>query len=717
MKSYAYLFFLCLLIGPLSSFGQIIAPKPPADQIRNTFAPTPGYSVGEAVFVNPMADKDAINWNIKISHKGGLDHAIDLDNELAVLKAEKTASKIAAEELNGGPTNEEERSVVGVEPIVLTTFEDVMDTGTPPDNDMAISDNGYIVSVVNSSISYFNDDGTVILSDFPFSNLVSGLGVSSFLFDPKVIYDPVADRFILVLLAGSTPNSSTVVVGFSVSENPSDGWNLYTFNGAAFAGNWFDFPNIGVSAHDVVITGNLFSANDQFQQSLVMQIDKSDGYAGVDPDWEFFNNVSNGAGGNAFTIVPAAHGFDDEYGPGIFMVSNNSFAGNQIYFYEITDSVNANQNINVFVINTPFYDAPGNALQFNSNATIGTGGCRIRNAYYANGKVVFGFSYDGSGGYSAVRVHRLDVSSLSIQTANHSISQNDISYPTVIPFGLDSLTEDVMVGYLQTNSSIYPQIGAISLGDDNIFGPPIVVKVGESAITSLGSNDTQRWGDYSGGGRRHNATYRSAWFVGCYGQSGDYGNWIVELSDTPNGLPPVGDFEGAPRVGEIPHDVIFNALAFNGVENYEWTFEGGDPATSTEANPFVNYGTPGKFDVGLIVSNAFGSDTIFKEEYINARLLPISDYEADVTQGPAPLTVNFTNLSSFGETWTWAFQGGNPSLVAEENPPPVVYNEPGVYATNLTVENISGTDFDIRQGYIVVEARQSKRRKQCFFFQ
>ncbi len=707
MKSYAYLFLLCLLIGPLTLFGQIVAPKPPVDQIRSTVVPTPGYSIGEATFVNPMADKDAINWNIKISHKGGLDHAIDMEDELVVLKAEKTASKIAAEELNGGPTNEEERSVVGVEPIVLATFEDVTDTGTPPDNDMAISDNGFIVSVVNSSMSYLNDDGTVILSDYPFSNLVSGLNVSSFLFDPKVIYDPVADRFILVVLAGSTPNSSTVVVGFSVSENPSDGWNLYTFNGAAFAGNWFDFPNVGISAHDLVITGNLFNANDNFQQSLVIQIDKSDGYAGVDLDWEFFNNVTNGLGNDAFTIVPAPHGFDDEYGPGMFMVSNNSFAGSQIYLYEITDSVNANQNINVFTISTPYYEIAGNGLQLNSDATIGTGDCRVKNAYYANGKVVFCFHYDGFGGYSAIRVHRLDVSSLSIQTANHNVPLNDIGYPTVIPFGLDSLNEDVMIGYLQTSSSIYPQICAISLGEDNIFGPPIVVKNGESPITSLGATNTQRWGDYSGGGRRHNATYRSAWFVGCYGQSSDYGNWIVELSDAPNGLPPLGDFEGSPRVGEVPVDVIFNDLSFNGVEDYEWTFEGGSPATSTESNPLVTYADPGKYDVTLIVSNAFGSDTIFKEEYISARLLPLSDYEADVTLGEAPLTVNFTNLASNGETFIWAFPGGNPSTFTGETPPPVVYAEPGAYNTNLTVENSFGTDFDVRLEYIVVEESTS----------
>ncbi len=47
-----------------------------------------------------------------------------------------------------------------------------------------------------------------------------------------------------------------------------------------------------------------------------------------------------------------------------------------------------------------------------------------------------------------------------------------------------------------------------------------------------------------------------------------------------------------------------------------WTFEGGNPSTSTEANPVVTYSDEGTFDVTLIVTNPIGSNTIVLEDFI-----------------------------------------------------------------------------------------------------
>ncbi|MCB9186611.1 MAG: PKD domain-containing protein [Flavobacteriales bacterium] len=57
--------------------------------------------------------------------------------------------------------------------------------------------------------------------------------------------------------------------------------------------------------------------------------------------------------------------------------------------------------------------------------------------------------------------------------------------------------------------------------------------------------------------------------------------------------------------------VDFEETAYNGdVDDYLWTFEGGDPGTSTNANPNnITYNTPGVYDVSLQVSNAIGSDS------------------------------------------------------------------------------------------------------------
>lgn len=62
--------------------------------------------------------------------------------------------------------------------------------------------------------------------------------------------------------------------------------------------------------------------------------------------------------------------------------------------------------------------------------------------------------------------------------------------------------------------------------------------------------------------------------------------------------------------------VNFNDLSINFPTTWKWTFEGGEPATSTDRNPSVVYNTPGKFDVTLTVSNALGVSTITKEDYI-----------------------------------------------------------------------------------------------------
>jgi len=680
---------------------QVLQPELPADQIKYTITPTAGPTLSPAAFVLPL-EAEGSTWNVKLSQRGGHQHTVDLEDEMQALKAQKTAAKIANEIANGtypDPSTETE-TVTAVTPQVLSSFEaNGFDGWSPPDNDMAISDSGYIVSVINSAVRYFDADGNALSPDIPYENLLANVDVSTFLFDPKVLYDPVEDKFIMVVLDGNTPQTSQVVVGFSVSENPLDGWYFYTFSGDYLDGNWFDFPNIAISANDLFISGNLFTSNSNFDQSVLLQIKKEEGFVGDDVDWEYFNNVADGSGFSAFTLVPVSYGYDGEYGPGIYMVSND-FAGNQFSLYEVTDSVNADQVIDVYSINTGFYDPPGNALQLGSNSVLSTGGNRIRNAYYANGQVHFVFSLDVSGGYSGVRYNRVDVATLSNTWANFNTTQFDLSYPSVAPYSLDETSNESMIVFLQSGSTIYPQIRAVNVDESMTFSESVLIKAGETPIlTAAGGN--QRWGDYSGGCRRHGVGYPSAWFVGCYGQGNDYGNWIFEVSDQGNGLPPVADFEASPRFGEAPLATLFNDLSINGVESYAWTFEGGTPATSTDANPNVNYTTAGIFDVELIVTNAFGSDTISKNNYITASELPQAEFTADVTVGTAPLTVTYENLSTSANAVAWTFGGGNPANSNELNPV-VTYNDPGIYTVGLIVVNDFGTDQETKFNYINV---------------
>jgi PKD repeat protein len=50
---------------------------------------------------------------------------------------------------------------------------------------------------------------------------------------------------------------------------------------------------------------------------------------------------------------------------------------------------------------------------------------------------------------------------------------------------------------------------------------------------------------------------------------------------------------------------------------YEWEFEGGNPSTSTEKNPVVQYNTHGVYDVKLTASiQPMASNTLTVEDYI-----------------------------------------------------------------------------------------------------
>ena len=94
------------------------------------------------------------------------------------------------------------------------------------------------------------------------------------------------------------------------------------------------------------------------------------------------------------------------------------------------------------------------------------------------------------------------------------------------------------------------------------------------------------------------------------------------------GVPPVAGFEASTNQLFAGGTVDFTSLSQGEELSYEWHFEGGAPATSEEANPSgILYAATGIYDVTLIVTNPFGSDTLVEEDYID--VLPVGLAESD----------------------------------------------------------------------------------------
>ncbi len=146
----------------------------------------------------------------------------------------------------------------------------------------------------------------------------------------------------------------------------------------------------------------------------------------------------------------------------------------------------------------------------------------------------------------------------------------------------------------------------------------------------------------------------------------------------------------------------------SGLNNeYLWTFEGGDPTTSTEEDPEVLYETPGVFDVELIVTNEVGSDTLKYDDMITVvdGLLPQPGFVADDSVVCLSRTVTFEDLTGYCPTaWQWSFTPNTVEFVNGTGPssvnPEVEFQEATTYSVTLTVENASGQASLTKENYI-----------------
>jgi PKD repeat protein len=120
------------------------------------------------------------------------------------------------------------------------------------------------------------------------------------------------------------------------------------------------------------------------------------------------------------------------------------------------------------------------------------------------------------------------------------------------------------------------------------------------------------------------------------------------------------------------------------------------------------YTVAGDYTVTLTATNAFGSDDEIKPNYVSAteppEYPPVADFVGSPTSGYAPLTVNFTDLSTENPTsWLWDFGDGNTSV--EQNPTHI-YADLGMYTVTLTATNAYGSDGENKVDYITVSEQQ-----------
>ncbi|MFM7153698.1 MAG: PKD domain-containing protein, partial [Bacteroidota bacterium] len=149
---------------------------------------------------------------------------------------------------------------------------------------------------------------------------------------------------------------------------------------------------------------------------------------------------------------------------------------------------------------------------------------------------------------------------------------------------------------------------------------------------------------------------------------------------------PDANFTAGNTSGCGPLQVTFENTSSENATSWFWTFEGGEPSTSTEENPTVLYLSTGSYDVTLIVTGSGGSDTLTRIDYVTVQGAPTGGFTYSQVQN----SVTFTNTSADATSYSWTFGDGNGSTDAN---PTHTYAADGVYTVVLAATNNCGTTF------------------------
>ena len=154
-------------------------------------------------------------------------------------------------------------------------------------------------------------------------------------------------------------------------------------------------------------------------------------------------------------------------------------------------------------------------------------------------------------------------------------------------------------------------------------------------------------------------------------------------------------FESDVTTALIGEEVTFDDMSIGSPSRWEWTFEGGEPATSNLSQPKVKYMSPGTYTVSLRISNKDDESEIVKTDFItvNYHSEVTADFSISSTQVFDDEKVTLTNLSKgYPETvkWTITPKTGNPIILTEDSPSQLF--PVGEYSVKLEVSNPLDSD-------------------------
>ncbi len=386
----------------------------------------------------------------------------------------------------------------------------------PPDSHAAAGPN-HIMTVVNTTVQAFSKTGGKQLEQ-SLRNFFAPLAPLTGTFDPKVLYDTQAGRWVVVTLEqtdtalGSKADTSRIFVAASDDADPNGTWFMTAIDAATMIGgtnHWADYPGFGVDEEAIYITTNMF------------QFFSNPGFFGGVRLWIIPKGaLYNGQAVNVRRVDPYTH--DDSFAlttqPAQFYGNSGGVGGMLLGYSGLNDGTNSfvqlmrvNNPLGAVAIDGPtFVDLgaidqlsgamPGAPQQGSSNLIV-TNDRRMLNATWVNGRLYGAFTVRANGQATAHWVELVaGASGTPTIERQASIQGEELGAGTHTYFPAVAANErgDVVVGYSASNSNTFAgSYYSIYPSGESGGGEPQVLTPGRGAyFRQFGTSN--RWGDYSG---------------------------------------------------------------------------------------------------------------------------------------------------------------------------------------------------------------------------
>lgn len=431
-------------------------------------------------------------------------------------------------------------------PEILAGWEgNLMGTGVPNDNDMAISNDGKIISVINSSIYIYDISGTFLLST-SLAAFADTLGIPDSKFDPKVLYDPRADKFVLLFLSGFEPDKTNIIMAFSKTNDPLGEWNLYALPGNPKDNNrWTDFPMFSLTEEELFLTINLIIPDEPWQtgfsETLIWQMNLDNGYNGEPLNAVYYDSIF--FGGNPIRNLNPVRGGANTYGPDMYFLSNRNFAIENDTFFVVRVTGLLDDPTTVVEVNYARadvkYGVPPQARQFTTNI-FDTNDGRVLGSFYENEQIQFvANTLDPVTGFCGIYHGLITNLDGPINIEGNIIGDDtlDLGYPNISYTGIFEGDDQSIITFDHTAPTVFAGMSGIfyNWGD---YSELINIHTGDTYVNVL-TGGYERWGDYTGSQRKYNEP-GVVWVSGNFGKFIDgfpftqrnNATWIASLSST-----------------------------------------------------------------------------------------------------------------------------------------------------------------------------------------